>query len=263
VHASLVDAVRGSGMPMRVVPHNSMSKLKRLLEGSADEGGGGGGGGGGATQVVVTESIFSMDGDAADLAGLAALKRERPFVLVLDEAHAAGVYGENGGGLAAEMGLQSVVDVSIATLSKAIGCLGGAVCGSRAFCVALVNFGRAYIYSTSVPAIIPAAAEAAIGVMRDEPQRQARVRHLARHVREELNKSGLEIPVGDSPIVPVILGDERAALKAAERLAAAGLLALGIRPPTVPRGSSRLRITLSCEHTDDEVARLVAALRAL
>jgi 8-amino-7-oxononanoate synthase len=254
VHASLVDAVRGSGMPMRVFPHNSLSKLKRLIEDSADDG---------RMQIVVTESIFSMDGDAADLAGLAALKRGRPFVLVLDEAHAAGVYGEGGGGLAAEMGLQSIIDVSIATLSKAIGCLGGAVCGSRAFCDALVNFGRAYIYSTSVPAIIPAAAEAAIEVMRDEPQRQRRVRQIAQYVREQIGKMGLKIPAGDSPIVPVILGDELVTLRAAERLVAEGLLVLGIRPPTIPRGSSRLRITLSCEHTDDEVERLVTALRAL
>src|SRR4029078_6651908 len=94
--------------------------------------------------------IFSMDGDAADLAGLATLKREHPFLLVLDEAHGAGVYGANGAGLASELGLQSAVDVSIATLSKAIGCAGGVVCGSRAFCDALVNFGRAYIFSTIV-----------------------------------------------------------------------------------------------------------------
>jgi 8-amino-7-oxononanoate synthase len=251
VHASLVDAVRGSGMPYRVFPHNSLAKLRRLLE--ANEGGG--------LQVVVTESIFSMDGDAADLAGLAALKREHPFMLVLDEAHAAGVYGTDGAGLASELGLQHAVDVSVATMSKAMGCVGGAVCGSRALCDALVNLGRAYLFSTSIPPFVAAAAEAAVGVMRDEPQRQGRVRQSAARVRAMLGKDGLEIPAGDSPIIPVILGEEVLALDVAQRLLSAGILVPAIRPPTVPRGSSRLRVTLSSEHTDAELEQLLAALR--
>lgn len=250
VHASLVDAVRGSGAPFRVFPHNGLPKLRRLLEEGAGEG---------VRQVVVTESIFSMDGDAADLLGLAALKREFPFLLVLDEAHAAGVYGPNGSGLAAELGLQSSVDVSIATLSKAIGCIGGAVCASRAFCKALLNFGRAYLFSTSVPPFVAAAAEAALDVMRDEPQRQQRVRMLAKHVRRELAMN----PRDDSPIVPIILGDETSALRAAEQMMTEGLYVQGIRPPTVPRGTSRLRVTLSSEHTDAEIEQLLRSLTAL
>jgi 8-amino-7-oxononanoate synthase len=251
VHASLVDAVRGSGMPYRVFPHNSLVKLRRLLADSDR----------GVLQVVVTESIFSMDGDAADLAGLAELKREHPFLLVLDEAHGAGVYGKDGAGLASELGLQDAVDVSIATLSKAIGCVGGVVCASRAFCDALINVGRAYIFSTSIPPFVAAAAEAAVGVMRHEPQRQKRVRQVATHVRESLTTDGLQIPAGDSPIIPVILGEEVPALDAAQRLMNAGILVPAIRPPTVPRGSSRLRVTLSCEHTDAEVEQLLAAIR--
>jgi 8-amino-7-oxononanoate synthase len=251
VHASLVDAVRGSGMPFRVFPHNGLSKLRRLLE----EGRG--------LQVVVTESIFSMDGDAADLRGLAELKCAHPFALVLDEAHAAGAYGPAGAGLAAELGLQASVDVSVATLSKALGSAGGAVCASGTFCDALVNFGRAYMFSTSVPPAVAAAAEAALGVLRDEPARQARVRDLARRVRAELSGSRLEIPPGDSPIVPVILGDAPAALAASARLRDAGLLVPAVRPPTVPRNGSRLRVTLSSEHTDAEVAQLVDALKQL
>jgi 8-amino-7-oxononanoate synthase len=254
VHASLVDAVRGSGAPFRVFPHNGLAKLRRLLEEAAEDA---------ALQVVVTESIFSMDGDAADLRGLAEVKREHPFVLVLDEAHAAGVYGPAGAGLAAELGLQAEVDVSVATLSKALGGVGGVVCGSRVFCDALVNFGRAYVFSTSLPPAVAAAAEAALGVLRDEPGRQARVRDLARRVRGELTAAGFEIPAGDAPIVPVILGDAGHALAAAERLREAGLLVPAVRPPTVPRGGSRLRVTLSSEHTDAEVAQLVAALARL
>jgi 8-amino-7-oxononanoate synthase len=251
VHASLVDAVRGSGLPYRVVPHNSLAKLRRLLEENHE----------GGLQVVITESIFSMDGDAADLAGMAALKREHPFLLVVDEAHGAGVYGDGGAGLASELGLQEAVDVSIATLSKAVGCVGGAVCASRAFCDALVNFGRAYIFSTSIPPFIAAAAQAAVAVMRDEPHRQQRVRRLATYVRDALKAEGLQIPAGDSPIIPIVLGEGTLALEAAQRLLSEGILVPAIRPPTVPRGGSRLRVTLSSEHTDAEVEELLGAIR--
>jgi 8-amino-7-oxononanoate synthase len=251
VHASLIDAVRGSGTPYRVFPHNSLAKLRRLLEDNEH----------GGLQVVVTESIFSMDGDAADLAGLAGLKREYPFLLVLDEAHGAGAYGKDGAGLASELGLQHTVDVSIATLSKAIGCVGGAVCASRAFCEMLINLGRAYVFSTSVPPFVAAAAEAALGVMRHEPQRQSRVRTLAARVRESLKSDGRQIPTGDSPIIPVIFGEEVRALEVAAQLLKDGVLVPAIRPPTVPRGGSRLRVTLSCEHTDAEVEQLLGAIR--
>lgn len=252
-HASLIDAVTGSGQPYRVFPHNGLGKLERLLSGAPS----------GQAQVVITESIFSMDGDAADLAGFAELKKRHPFALVLDEAHGSGVYGPGGAGLALESGVSPDVDVSIATLSKALGVVGGAVCGSSAFCDALVNWGRAYVYSTSVPPVVAAGAEAAIGVMRDEPWRPQRVRSLARRVREELVARGSEVARGDSPIIPVILRSGEAALRAAARLRDQGMLVVAIRPPTVPRGTSRLRLTLSCEHRDEEVAALIEAVGAL
>jgi 8-amino-7-oxononanoate synthase len=250
VHASLVDAVRSTGSPYRIFPHNHLSKLQRLLA-EADPG---------QLQVVVTESIFSMDGDAADLAGLADLKARRPFVLLLDEAHASGVYGEGGAGLAAERGLRDVADVTVVTLSKALGSAGGAVCASTAVCDAVINYGRAYIYSTHLPPAAAAAAEAAIDVIADEPHRQRRVRALAIRVRSELRAAGLTLPPGDSPIIPITLGTERAALEAARAMQDQGLWVLAIRPPTVPRGTSRLRVTLCSEHHDDEIAQLVAAL---
>ena len=207
-----------------------------------------------------------MDGDAADLPALASLKQSAgtsPPLLVVDEAHGSGVYGPGGAGLAAELGLSAAVDVTVVTLSKAVGVGGAAVCGSRAFCDVLVNLGRAYVFSTSVPPMVAAAAEASVGVMRDEPERQRRVRALARRVRAELSTAGFALPPGDSPIIPLVLGDERAALSAADRLADRGLLALAIRPPTVARGTSRLRVTLSSEHSDGQVDHLLAALADL
>jgi 8-amino-7-oxononanoate synthase len=246
-HASLIDAVRSAGPNFRIFPHNHLPKLRRLLE-DADPN---------VPQVVVTESIFSMDGDAADLAGIAALKKEFPFLLLLDEAHGSGVYGRNGAGYATEVGLANAVDLTVVTLSKAMGCVGGAICGSRSVCDAVVNFGRPYVFSTALPPAVAGGVVAAIAVMQEEPQRQTRVRELAARVR-----SGVLGEAGDSPIVPIVLGEESVALKWAEQLKELGIFTVAVRPPTVPRGSSRLRVTLSCEHSDDQVDRLIAALVA-
>ena len=252
-HASLIDAVTGSGHPFRVFPHNGLNKLERLLADAPPR----------QVQVVITESIFSMDGDAADLPGLVELKERHPFVLVLDEAHGSGVYGRHGAGCASELGLSGHVDVTIVTLSKAVGVIGGAACASQAFCDSLVNWGRAYVYSTSVPAMVPAGARAAITVMREEPHRQQRVRSLARRVREALRAKGIGIADGDSPIIPILFETEEASLAAASKFRGRGMLVVAIRPPTVPRGNSRLRVTLSCEHRDDEVDQLIEAVVGL
>jgi 8-amino-7-oxononanoate synthase len=257
-HASLIDAVRGVARAgrregFRVFPHNDMAKLGRLLREAEPN----------QTQVVVTESVFSMDGDTADLAGLAELKRDHPYLLLLDEAHGSGVYGPDGSGLAAERGFSRLPDVTVVTFSKALGCVGAAVCASEALCELLINAARPFIYSTAPPSSVAAAAEAAIAIMRNEPARQQRLRRMALHVRAQLTGAGLTLPDGDSPILPVLLGDERSAIQAAARLLEDGLLVLPIRPPTVPRGSSRLRITLSCEHSDEELQRLAHSLTNL
>ena len=250
-HASLLDAVRGSDSDWRVFPHNGMDKLARLLADAEEN----------QLQVVVTESIFSMDGDAADLEALDRLKREHSFVLLLDEAHASGVYGRNGAGLAAEQGLAEIVDVFIVTFSKAAGCVGGAICGTEKFCRAVMNLGRAYMFSTSVPAAIAAAIEAAIGVMRDEPERRrAAAGIIEGNFARSFGEGGLEVSEGDSPIVPIIVGSESAAMEFSERLLGRQLLVGAVRPPTVPRGTSRLRVTLSSEHSAEEIANLVDGL---
>jgi 8-amino-7-oxononanoate synthase len=178
----------------------------------------------------------------------------------LDEAHASGVYGRNGAGLAAEQGLAEIVDIFIVTFSKAAGCLGGAICGTGKFCRAVMNLGRAYLFSTSMPAAMAATIEAAIGVMRDEPERRKRLRASSRAFRAKLRQGGLDVSEGDSPIVPIIVGLESAAMEFSERLLGRGLLVGAVRPPTVPRGTSRLRVTLSSEHSADEIANLAEAL---
>ncbi|MGA3066943.1 MAG: aminotransferase class I/II-fold pyridoxal phosphate-dependent enzyme, partial [Tepidisphaeraceae bacterium] len=249
-HASLLDAISGSGIPWRVFPHNGLAKLRRLLaEADASQ-----------LQIVVTESIFSMDGDAADLIRLLRLKQDHPFVLLLDEAHASGVYGEGGAGYAAELGVADQIDISVVTFSKSAGGVGGAICCRREFRDAVLNFGRAYIYSTSPAPSAAAGIAAAIDVMRREPQRQKRLRELAKRLREKLAAGGVRLPPGDSPIIPIIIGDDSSALAASAKLAGQGLLVQAVRAPTVARGTSRLRVTLSCEHSDEEVDRLTEAL---
>ena len=156
-----------------------------------------------------------------------------------------------------------ICGLSVITFSKAIGVVGGAVVGSKILCETVVNFGRAYLFSTSLPRHICCAVIAAIAAMHDEPNRQQRVRQIARRVRGELQNSGLQIPAGDSPIIPVILGGADQVIAASEQLKAAGLLVIPIRPPTVPVGSSRLRVTVSSAHTDEEIGRLIDALRRL
>ena len=271
-HASLIDAVVGTGN-YRVFPHNHLPKLKRLLEESPP----------GQLQVVVTESIFSMDGDPADLSGIAALKQSHDFLLLLDEAHATGIFGPTGSGLAEAVGVMA--DLSVVTLSKALGCVGGAICGSQDWCDAVVNFGRPYIYSTNLPAPVAAAAAVAIEIARTDTDRRKRLHDNISYVRTGLaeppQSGGIKIPEGDtcdlrdrsdlrylpnfgidSPILPILLGDESTALTAAAFLRDRGLLVLPVRPPTVPRGTSRLRITLSSEHTRPQLDQLLAALQA-
>jgi 8-amino-7-oxononanoate synthase len=250
VHASILDAVSATGLPMRVFPHNNLNKLSRLL-GNVN------------LDVVITESIFSMDGDAADLRGIAKLKQKHPFFLLLDEAHGSGVYGASGAGYANSLGLQDAVDASVVTLSKALGGIGGAICSTKLFCRGVVNFGRAYIYSTSLPPAAAAAAEAAIGVLRDEPDRQKRLNELSRRARKELTAAGVKILPGDSPIICCLTGSESAALKAAAKLFSDGLIVAPVRPPTVAPGASRLRISLCSQHTDEEVTALLTAIKKL
>ncbi len=250
-HASLIDAVRSTGGELRVFPHNHLGKLERLLVGREPR----------AMDFVVTESIFSMDGDAADLRSIAALRQRCGFTLVLDEAHATGIRGPGGSGLAAELGLGGSVDLGIATLSKAVGRVGGAVYGSAAMMQAVVNFGRAYIYSTAVPPATAALIHSAIDVVRGADDRRERLKVNIRLMRDGLQSIGVKLHEFASPIIPIHIGTERDALAAARRLLDAGLLVVAVRPPTVPPGTSRLRVTVSSQHTAAQIRLLIDRLR--
>lgn len=251
-HASLIDGARLSGATLRIYPHGDLDRLDshlRWADGQVDRATG--------RILIVTESVFSMDGDRADLAAIVEVKERHGAWLLLDEAHAHGVVGPAGRGLAAELGIEDGrVDLLLGTLSKAVGLSGGYLCASRPVVDLLINRARSFIYSTaSSPAVAHAARQAVewiAGPLGDE--RRGR---LWRHVHTLADRLGLP---AHSAILPLILGENATALAAADDLRRDGYLIPAIRYPTVPRGQARLRITLSATHRDDEVDRLADAL---
>ncbi|MEA2842778.1 MAG: glycine C-acetyltransferase [Actinomycetota bacterium] len=232
-HASIVDGCRLARASVEVYRHADLDHVAKLL---AD----------GGPTVVVTDTVFSMDGDEAPVAGLAALCRDNDALLVLDEAHAV---------LGPHPDLTGVEHLRVGTLSKTLGSVGGFVAGSRRFVDLLVNRARSFIFTTAPAPADAAAALAALRVLRsaEGDALTARLRSHVERVR----------PGHPSPIVPLILGDEEAALAAAATLAARRIVVPAIRPPTVPPGTSRLRVSLSAAHTDEQVTALIEALGAL
>jgi 8-amino-7-oxononanoate synthase len=250
-HASIIDACRGSGSVLRVFPHRDYAKLERLLERSGSYG----------RRVIVTDSLFSMDGDFADLPRLVELKRKYDALLCVDEAHATGVLGEHGRGLAEAAGVEGEIDVVVGTLSKALGGIGGFVAARGEIIEWLINTAGAFIYTTALPPAACAAAMAALDVVEREPQRRRHLLQLACYLRRELGEA-LKLNIGgsESQIVPLVVGDTNEAVRLADALTNDGLLVLPIRPPTVPHGTARLRISLSCDHQQADLDRLITAL---
>ncbi|MFP4224497.1 MAG: aminotransferase class I/II-fold pyridoxal phosphate-dependent enzyme [Phycisphaeraceae bacterium] len=261
VHASLIDAARSCGAAVRSYPHLQTAKLERLLARHRREHEGAEGPRR-PRRFIVTDSIFSMDGDAADLPALADLARRHEAVLVVDEAHATGVLGEHGAGLAELQGAAGRVDISISTASKGLGSLGGIVTARQEVIDTLVNRGRPMIYTTGAMPAQAGAILAALDVVRDEPWRRQRVLALSAMVRDRLTEAGWLLPATTvpTPIVPLVVAEAAEALSLADRLREAGILAVAIRPPTVPPGSARVRISLRADLEDADVEQVLAAI---
>jgi 8-amino-7-oxononanoate synthase len=240
-HASLIDGARLSGATIRVFPHNEVAKLERLLESVRKKQPG-------ARVIVVTESVFSMDGDLCPLREIVEAKDRHDALLFLDEAHAFGVLGPQGMGLAAELGLQERVDFQMGTLSKAAGLSGGYLASSAAWRDLLVNRARSFIYSTALPPALAHASLASLALIRS-----AEGDSLRKKLRENIDAFS---PGHPSAVVPVILGGNDAALEAARLLEEKGFLVPAIRYPTVPRGTARLRVSISAGHSAGIVGRL-------
>jgi 8-amino-7-oxononanoate synthase len=259
-HASLIDGAKLSGAILRVFPHNHLGKLEGHLEWAQRNHAG-------KRILVVTESIFSMDGDRAPLRELVELKKGFGALLMLDEAHAVGVIGPKGRGLAAQENLNDDVDVQMGTLSKALGASGGYICGSHALIEWLINRARSFIYSTAPPPGIVAAALAAVDFLAS-PEGEERKLLLWQRIRlmhELLPGSGLnrKSDAASSAIFPWIVGGDQAALDLASALQSEGFLVPAIRYPTVAKGSARLRITVTAAHQEDQVRSLCEAIKKM
>jgi 8-amino-7-oxononanoate synthase len=257
-HASLIDGARLSGASVRVFPHNHMGKLESHLQWARDNHPDG-------RVVVVTESVFSMDGDWALLPEIVEVKNRYGALLLVDEAHAVGVIGHHGRGLAEQLGLNGQIDIHMGTLSKALGVSGGYVCGGRRLIDLLINRGRSFIYSTAPPPAIAAAATAAIEFMlsADGERRRQQLRNNLAYFAEAMPHLFTDGKKIQSAIVPIILGPSEAAVEAAQLLLEKGFLVPAIRYPTVARDAARLRVTLSASHTHQQITSLCAILSNL
>jgi 8-amino-7-oxononanoate synthase len=257
-HASLIDGAKLSGAILRVFPHNHLGKLQSHLEWARRQHP--------AKRILIlTESVFSMDGDRTPLREVVDLKKRFGALLMLDEAHAVGVIGLNGRGLAAAENLSEDVDVQMGTLSKALGASGGYICGSCRLIEWLINRARPFIFSTAPPPAIAAAASAAIDFLAS-PEGEERRLLLWKRInlmRELLPVNGMNKKGGaaSSAIFPWIIGDEQAALNLASALQSEGFLVPAIRYPTVAKGSARLRVTVSASHEEDQIRALCESLK--
>jgi 8-amino-7-oxononanoate synthase len=253
-HASLIDGARLSGATIRVFPHNHMGRLESHLDWTHEFHPD-------SRVLVVTESVFSMDGDRAPLAELVEIKRRHGAMLLLDEAHAVGVIGGHGRGLADKLGVAHLVDVQMGTLSKALGSSGGYICGSRALIDLVINRARSFIYSTAPAPATAATASAAVAFLESDAG-EARRGKLKNNLGlfASLLPASLGVTKIQSAIVPLIIGAEDAALKASGLLRERGFFVPAIRYPTVARGTARLRVTLSAAHTPEHITALALAL---
>jgi 8-amino-7-oxononanoate synthase len=258
-HASLLDGARLSGARLRRYAHGDTAHAAQLLPAQRDANDRGN-----ATVLIVSDGVFSMDGDLAPLPELAALAKRHDCVLMVDDAHGLGVIGSNGGGTLEQSGVAgSAVPILVGTLGKAFGTFGAFVAGDAALIDYLIQRARTYIYTTALPPLVAAASRAALRLARQENWRRERLRHLTLRFRTAAAALGLPLAASTTPIQPLIIGDCAHALALSEQLMSAGFWVAAIRPPTVPAGSARLRITLSAAHREQDVDALAETLGRL
>jgi len=252
-HACLLDGAQLAGAELKRYPHADVDAAARQLRSRPD-----------AAALLATDGVFSMDGDVAPLRGLAALCAGEGATLMVDDAHGLGVLGHDGAGSVAAAALgQREVPVLMATLGKALGCSGAFVAGPASLIDGLAQFARPYIYTTAMPPALAAAACTAVALAQRENWRREKLAALIARFRAGARQLGLPLMPSSSAIQPLLLGDAQATLDAARALERQGLQVVAIRPPTVPQGQARLRITLSAAHEDDHVDRLLEALGAI
>jgi glycine C-acetyltransferase len=242
-HASIIDGARLSRATIKVFPHRNVAAARQILEGLPRQ----------QRTLLITDGVFSMDGDLGPLPELCDLADEHGCIMMVDDAHASGVFGRAGRGTIDHFGMHGRVDVQVGTLSKALGALGGYVAGSRALIEFLYHRARPFLFSTSHPPSVAATCIAALEVLEREPQWMERLWANTRFFKAGLEALGFNIGISESPITPVIVGDGALAMTLSDRLFQAGVFAQGIGFPTVPQGKARVRTIVTATHTEDEL----------
>ncbi len=242
-HASIIDGARLSRATIKVFPHKDVDAARKILQELP------------ATQrkLLITDGVFSMDGDLGPLPGLCEIAEEFGAIMMVDDAHASGVFGKNGRGTVDHFGMHGRVDVQVGTLSKAIGALGGYVAGTRTLIDFLYHRARPFLFSTSHPPSVAASCIAAIDVLLEEPQLIDRLWENTRFFQQGLRQLGFNTGMSESPITPVIVGEGARAMKLSDRLFQEGVFAMGIAFPTVARDKARVRTIVTATHTREEL----------
>lgn len=250
-HASIIDGCRLSKAKIRIFPHRDFEAAGRMLgelEGAPGR------------KLLITDGVFSMDGDIAPLPELVELAERHGAIMMVDDAHASGVLGRNGRGTIDHFNLHGRVDIQVGTLSKAIGCLGGYICGSRDLIEYLYHRGRPFLFSTSHPPAVAAACLAAFDLLEQEPERIERLWENTRYFKEALRREGFDTGISETPITPIMVGDAALAHAFSQALFEEGLMATGIGYPTVPRGKARIRTIVTAVHTREHLDRALEIL---
>lgn len=252
-HASLLDGGRLSQADFKRYKHVDMASLEQRLEQSSAE-----------RKLIVSDGVFSMDGNLAPLREISSLAKKHSAWLMVDDAHGVGVLGQQGGGLVEELKMSvEQVPVLVGTLGKSFGTFGAFVAGSEALIETLIQFSRSYIYTTALPPAIAAATLASLKIVREETWRRDKLGQLVARFRRGAKQIGLQLAESNTPIQPVLINSDEKVMQVGQQLRAAGFLVGAIRPPTVPVGTGRLRITFSANHSEEQVDQLVAALDSL
>jgi len=252
-HASIIDGARLSGAEKRIYPHRDLAAARALLQEAR----------GARHRLLITDGVFSMDGDIAPLPQLVELAEEFGAIMMVDDAHASGVLGRAGRGTIDHFHLHGRVHIQVGTLSKAFACQGGYVAGSRTLIDALIYRARPLLFSTSHPPSVAATAGAAVQLVQRHPEIIERLWENTRFFKNGLDELGLNTGQSETPITPVIVGDEQVALELSDRLFAAGVFALGITFPTVPRGKARVRTIVTAGHTREHLQRALDAFQSV
>ena len=242
-HASIVDGIILSGAGFKRYPHKDMNVLEQWLKESQ----------GFKKRGIITDSVFSMDGDIAPLDKIVELARRYNAMVMIDEAHALGILGDKGKGAVEYFGLEEKIDIQMGTLSKAVGVFGAYCCGSKALISFLVNQARSFIYTTGLPPMVAACARRAIEIIEQEPRRRAQLHERSEYMRRELQRMGFDTMASQTPIIPILVKESSCAVEFSKKLFENEIFVQAIRPPTVPQNTARLRLTVTATHRQEDL----------